>query len=31
VRKMSKVDWLDTPNGNQPGSLAVAPQMEAAE
>jgi nitrate reductase alpha subunit len=35
VRKMSKVDWLDTPTTDQPEALAVAPKstikMEAAE
>jgi nitrate reductase alpha subunit len=35
VRKMSKVDWLDTPTADQPEALAVAPKstmkLEAAE
>jgi nitrate reductase alpha subunit len=31
VRKMAKVDWLDTPTADQPEPLAVAPKMEAAE
>jgi nitrate reductase alpha subunit len=31
VRKMSKVDWLDQPNAEQPEPMAVAPKMEAAE
>jgi len=31
VRKMSKVDWLDTPTADQPAPLPVAPKMEAAE
>ena len=31
VRKMSKVDWLDTPTADQPTALAVAPNLEAAE
>jgi nitrate reductase alpha subunit len=31
VRKMSKVDWLDKPNAEQPDPLPVAPKMEAAE
>jgi nitrate reductase alpha subunit len=30
VRKIKKVDWLDTPTADQP-SLAIAPKMEAAE
>jgi nitrate reductase alpha subunit len=31
VRKMSKVDWLDTPTADQPEPLPVAPKMEVAE
>jgi nitrate reductase alpha subunit len=31
VRKMSKVDWLDKQNAEQPEPLPVAPNMEAAE
>jgi nitrate reductase alpha subunit len=31
VRKMSKIDWLDQPNAEQPEPMAVAPKMEAAE
>ncbi len=31
VRKMAKVDWLDTPTPDQPEPLTVAPKMEAAE
>ena len=31
VRKMSKVDWLDTPTADQPAALLVARKLEAAE
>lgn len=31
VRKMSKVDWLDKPNADQPEPLTVAGNLEAAE
>ena len=31
VRKLAKVDWLDTPTADQPEPLPVAPKMEAAE
>jgi nitrate reductase alpha subunit len=31
VRKMAKVDWLDTPTADQPEPLPLAPKMEAAE
>jgi nitrate reductase alpha subunit len=31
VRKVSKVDWLDRPNDDQPENLTVAAKMEAAE
>ena len=31
VRKMAKVDWLDTPSPDQPAPLPIRPKMEAAE
>jgi nitrate reductase alpha subunit len=31
VRKMVKVDWLDTPTADQPEPLTVAQKLEAAE
>jgi nitrate reductase / nitrite oxidoreductase, alpha subunit len=31
IRKMSKVDWLDTPVADQPAALTVAPGMETAK
>jgi len=31
VRKMSKIDWLDTPTPDQPEPLTAAQKMEAAE
>ena len=30
IRKMVKVEWLDTPTANQPEPLSVAPKMELA-
>jgi nitrate reductase alpha subunit len=31
IRKMVTVDWLDRPTADQPQTLTVAPEMEAAE